>query len=140
MTPHEELFALGERLKKAARASESEDVAKPISDLEEAGQEYDPEVVKTRIRELAGEPNLENAHRAADAASDTFKLAKAEIISILQNELDERDDGFLENLKQEVDELKPLSTPDVAQHLSPTGQIMTSDTVVVGPETQIRRI
>ena len=75
-----------------------------------------------------------------DAASDTFKLAKAEIISILQNELDERDDGFLENLKQEVDELKPLSTPDVAQHLSPTGQIMTSDTVVVGPETQIRRI
>ena len=133
MTPYEELFALAERLKKAARASESEDVAKPIIDLEEAAQkigrsfsgswqgyhsrvyyarfsppppgahfsqewglmdtgptslgshgdwrEYDPKVVKARIRELAGEPHLENAHKAADAASDTFEFAKSEIIS-----------------------------------------------------------
>jgi predicted nucleotide-binding protein len=189
LTPYEELFALVEKLKKAARASESEDVAKPISDLEEAAQkigrsfsgswqgyhsrvyyarfsppppgahfsqewglmdtgptslgshedwrEYDPEVVKARIRELAGEPHLENAHKAADAASDTFEFAKSEIISILQNELDERDDGFLQSLKKQVDELKPLSTFEVAQHLTPKGQIMTRDTVVLGQGTQI---
>jgi predicted nucleotide-binding protein len=189
LTPHEELFALAESLKKAARGSESEDVAKPISDLEEAAQqigrsfsgswqgyhsrvyyagfsppppgahfsqewglmdnfasslgsrgdwrEYEPEVVNARIRELAGEPNLENAHKAADAALDTFEFAKSEIISILQNELDERDDGFLENLKNEVAKLEPLSTSEVAEHLSPKGQFMTRDTVVVGQGTQV---
>jgi predicted nucleotide-binding protein len=100
-------------------------------------REYDAEAVKARIRKLAGEPNLENAHKAADAASDTFKSAKSEIMSILQNELDERNDGFLENLKKEVDALKPLSTFEVAQHLSPKGGIMTRDTVVFGQGTQI---
>src|SRR5436309_774656 len=72
-----------------------------------------------------------------DAASETFDSAKAEIISILQSELEERADGFLENLKQEVERLKPLSTFDVAQHLSPKGQIITRDTVVLGQGTQV---
>lgn len=189
MTPDEELFALAERLKKAANVLESEDVSKPISALEEAARkigrsfsgswqgyhsrvyysdfsppppgahfsqewglmdtyasshgsqgdwrEYDFEIVKARIRELAEEPNLDKTHKAAESASDVFELAKAEITSILQNELDEREDGFLENLKKEVDELKPLSMHDVAQHLSPKGQFMTRDTVVFGQGTQI---
>lgn len=100
-------------------------------------REYDPEVVKAHIRELAGEPQLDKAHNAADEASNVFEFAKSEIISILQNEIDEREDGFLENLKKEVDELKPLSAFDVAQHLSHKGQIMTRDTVVLGQGTQI---
>lgn len=189
MTPHEELFAVAERLKKAAAAAEGEDVAKPTSDLEDAAQkigrsfsgswqgyharvyyagfsppppgahfsqewglmdtyasrhgsrgdwqEYDPEEVKARIRELAGEPDLEKPHKAAEAASQTFEFAKAEIISILQSELEERNDGFLENLQTEVEKLNTLSTIEVAQHLSPKGQIMTRDTVVLGQGTQI---
>ncbi len=189
LTPYEELFALAESLKKAARASECEDISKPIGDLEEAAQkvgrsfsgswqgyhslvyytdfsppppgahfsqewglmdnyasrlgsrgdwqEYDSEVVKAHIRKLAAEPNLDKAHMAADAASEAFEFAKSEIISILQNELDEREDGFLQNLKNEVDELKSISTFDVAQHLSPKGQIMTRDTVVLGQGIKI---
>jgi predicted nucleotide-binding protein len=189
LTPHEELFALAERLKKSVGAAENEDVAKPISALEKAAQkigrsssgswqgyhsrvyyagfsppppgahfseewglmdtyatslgshgdwrEYDAEEVKARIRKLAGEPNLENAHKAADAASETFEFTKSEIVSILQSELEERNDGFLESLKKEVEKLKPLSTFDVAQHLSPKGQIMTRDTVVLGQGTQV---
>lgn len=189
MTPHEELFALAEKLKKAAGEGDSEVVTTPIDALEEAAQkigrsfsgswqgyhsrvyyagfsppppgahfsqewglmdnyasslgsrgdwqEHDIEEVKARVRKLAGEPDLGKAHKVADAASETFDSAKAEIVSILQSELEERADGFLENLKQEVEKLTPLSTFDVAQHLSPKGQIMTRDTVVLGQGTQV---
>ena len=88
-------------------------------------REYDAEAVKAHIRKLAGEPNLDVAHKAAESASETFEYAKSEIISILQNELEQRNDGFLENLKKEVEKLNPLSSFEVAQHLSPKGQIMT---------------
>ena len=100
-------------------------------------REYDSEFVKAHIRKLAGEPNLEITHKATETASNTFAHDKSEIISILQNELEERDDGFLASLKKELDELKPLSTFEVAQHLSPKGQIITRDTVVLGQGTQI---
>jgi predicted nucleotide-binding protein len=189
VTSYEELFALAEKLKKAAGGGDSEELAKPISALEEAARkigrsfsgswqgyhsrvyyagfsppppgahfsqewglmdnygsslgsrgdwkEYDTEEVKARVRKLGGEVDLRKAHEVADAASEAFDSAKAEIISILQSELEERADGFLENLKKEVEELKPLSTADVAQHLSPKGQIMTRDTVVLGQGTQV---
>ncbi len=189
MTPHEELFALAEKLKKAANGADTDDLAKPLTALEEAArtigrsfsgswqgyhsrvyyagfsppppgahfsqewglmdnyasslgsrgdwQEYDAEEVKAHIRKLAGAPDLNKAHKAADAASATFEFAKSEIISVLQSELEEREDGFLENLKKEVEKLEPLSTFEVAQHLSPTGQIMTRDTVVLGQGTQV---
>ncbi len=189
MTPHEELFALAEKLKKAASGADSDDLAKPLSALEEAArtigrsfsgswqgyhsrvyyagfsppppgahfsqewglmdnyasslgsrgdwQEYDAEEVKAHIRKLAEAPDLDKAHKAADAASETFEFAKSEIISVLQSELEEREDGFLENLKKEVEKLEPLSTFEVVQHLSPKGQIMTRDTVVLGQGTQV---
>ena len=189
MTPHEELFALAEKLKKAASGVNSNKVDRPLSALEDAvqmldrsfsgswmgyhsrvyyrgfappppgahfsqewglmdtygsslgsrgeWQEYDPEDVKEHIQKLAGEPDLDVAHRAADAASATFEDAKPEIISILQNELEERDDGFLEDLKEQIEKLEPLSPFEVAQRLAPKGQIMTRDTVVLGQGTQI---
>lgn len=43
----------------------------------------------------------------------------------------------MENLKKEVEDLEPLSTSDVAQHLSPKRQIMTRDTVVIGQGTKV---
>lgn len=189
MTPHEELFALAERLKKVADSADSEDVTKPISALEGVAQkvgrsfsgswqgyhsrvyyagfsppppgahfshewglrdsyasshgshgdwrEYDIEEVKAHIRQLAGEPDLAKAHKAAVVASKTFELAKSEIISVLQGEIEGGDDGLLENLKKEVEKLNPLSTFEVAQHLSPKGQIMTRDTVVLGQGVQV---
>jgi len=100
-------------------------------------QEYDPEKVKGRVRMLAGEPDLEKAHNSADASSEIFDFAKAEIISVLQSELEERADGFLDNLKTELEKLNTISTFEVAQHLSPKGQIMTRDTVVLGQGTKI---
>lgn len=100
-------------------------------------KEYDAEDVNGRVRKLAGDADLRKAHEVADAASETFDSAKAEIISILQTELEDRSDVFLENLKKQLEELNPLSTGDVAEHLSPKGQIMTRDTVVLGQGTQV---
>ena len=189
MNPYEELFAIAERLRKAANGVDSDDIAEPLSAQEAAARligrsfsgswqgyhsrvyyadfsppppgahfsqewglmdnyasrlgshgdwrEYDAEMTKARIREDAGEPDLDKAHKAADAASETFEFAKSEIISVLQGELEERDDGFLENLKKEVEKLNPLSTFEVAEHLSPQGSIMTRDTVVLGQGKQI---
>lgn len=189
MTPHEELFALAERLNKVASAADGDDIAKPLSALEEAARtigrsfsgswqgyhsrvyyadlsppppgahfsqewglmdtylsslgsrgdwrEYTAEDIQRRIRKLAGEPILDNAHKAADAASKTFEFTKSEINSILQNELEERSDGFLETLKKEVEKLKPLSAFEIVQHLFPKGQIITRDTVVLGQGAQV---
>jgi hypothetical protein len=86
---------------------------------------------------MAGNPDLEKAHKSAKAALEIFKSAKSDIISILQVELEERHDEFLESLKEEVEKLKSLSISEIAQHLSPKGQIMTRDTVVLGQGTQV---
>jgi len=99
--------------------------------------EYDAEDVKAHIRKLAGEPDLDVAQKAADIANETFEAAQSEIVSILQNELEGPTDGFLEKLKKEIEELQPASAFDVAQHLSPKGQIMTRDTVTLGQGTQV---
>ena len=142
MNPHEELFALAEKLKRAASGAEGDDIAQPLSALEDAAQtvgrsfsgswqgyhshvyyadfappppgahfsqewglmhayasrlgsrggwrEYGAEDVKAHIRKLASEPDLNAAHKAAEAAAEAFESAKPEMISVLQNELEER--------------------------------------------------
>ncbi len=69
-------------------------------------REHDSEAVKSHIRELAGNPNLDRAHELAAAASETFETAQSDIVSILQTELESRDDGFLQNLKKEIEDLE----------------------------------
>lgn len=189
MTSHEELFALAEKLKRAADDADADMIAKPLCALEDAAEaigrsfsgswqgyhsrvyyaafsppppgahfsqewglmdnymsslgsrgdwcEYDPEDVKAHICELAGEPNLESAQATASAATETFEAAQSEIVSILQSELEGQVDVFLENLRNEIEKLGPMSVSDVAQHLSPKGQIMTRDTVTLGQGTQV---
>lgn len=100
-------------------------------------REYDLEEVNAHIHKLAGAPSLEKAVAAASAASEAFETAQSEIISILHTELEEHGDGFLEKLKKEIEELRPMSIADVAQHLSPKGQFMTRDTITIGQGTQV---
>ena len=100
-------------------------------------REYDAEEVKAFIRERAGTPDLEAAHEAAKTATEIFQAAQSEIVSILQNELEGKVDGFLDDLKKKVEELEPLSPFEVAQHLAPKGQIMTRDTVTLSQGTQV---
>jgi predicted nucleotide-binding protein len=100
-------------------------------------REYTKEQVKNYILNIAGNPDLAPAAEAAARANEVFQSCKAEILSVLQNELAETEDGFLEDLKTEIEKLETASPYDVADHLSPKGQVMTRDTVVVGQGTQV---
>lgn len=100
-------------------------------------KEYTSDDVKAHVRKLAGNPDLEVAHIAADTASEVFDSAKSEVISIIQSELDERDDGFLAGLKEEIEKLETLTSGEVADRISPKGHIMTRDTIVIGQGTQL---
>lgn len=97
--------------------------------------EFDPEVVKARIYKMAGEPDLDASREAAEKAQELFSSSKSEIMSILTNELDERADGFLAKLKDDLEKLEPMSKGDVMQHWSPKGQIITRDMLAAGQGT-----
>ncbi len=100
-------------------------------------RECDPEDVKALILKKAGEPDLDIAQKAAKAASETFDSAKAEIVSVLQNEIEERNDAFLEDLKTQIGKLNPLSSWEIAQRIAPKGTFMTRDTIVLGQGAQV---
>ena len=100
-------------------------------------REFDSEDVIAHIYQMAGEPDLDASREAAGKAQELFDSLKSEILSILTNELDERADGFLVKLKDDLDRLEPMSKADVAQHWSPKGQIMTRDTLALGQGTQV---
>jgi predicted nucleotide-binding protein len=100
-------------------------------------REFDPEEVKAQIRRIAGNPNLKTAHDAAEKAAAEFNSLKSEIMSILESEIDGQADTFLTKLKNDLDQLEPLSAFDVAQHWSPKGAIMTRDTLAMGQGTKI---
>lgn len=110
-----------------------------VSSLGSTGDwhEYDFKGVKQYIQHIAGEPNLANAYSAANKAAEVFEFSKSELVSILQNELDDCDDSFLENLKAQLNKLRPMSAFEIAQARSPKGQIMTRDTIVIGQGTLV---
>jgi predicted nucleotide-binding protein len=99
--------------------------------------EYESEAVKEHIRQTAGDPDLTRARSLADRAAEAFEFSKSELASILQNELDDRGDAFLEGLKEQLEKLTPMSPFDVARARAPKGQMITRDSVVVGQGTQV---
>lgn len=100
-------------------------------------KEFDPERVKTYVRDIAGNPDLTEARSASEHAVELFQFSKSELISIIQNELDVGSDAFLEGLKTQVEKLRSMSPADVAQALSPRGRFMTRDTIVLGQGQQV---
>lgn len=100
-------------------------------------KEFDPESVKKHIRDIAGNPDLTEARSASEHAVEVFQFSKSELISIIQNQLDDCTDAFLEGLKAQVEKLRFMSPSNVAQALSPRGQFMTRDTIVLGQGSQV---
>lgn len=99
--------------------------------------EYAPKSVKEAIYSQCTNSDLSKAREDCKKANTEFDRINAEIVSILQNELDERADTFLEGLLEETKELKPLTPSEIAEHRSPKGQIMTRDTIVLGQGTKV---
>jgi len=100
-------------------------------------RQFDPEDVKAHIWALSNNASLERARTAAVTASEVFRSCKSDILSILQNEIDERTDGFLTKLKEDVEGLEPLSTGDVAQHWAPHGSIISRDMLAIGQGNKV---
>lgn len=100
-------------------------------------REYPFDEVKQHVLRLAGNPDLSAARAAAEAADAAFNHAKAEITSIFQTELDGGDDGFIQNLNEQMRALEVLSPAEVADRLHQGGQVMTRDTIVLGQGTQL---
>jgi hypothetical protein len=100
-------------------------------------REFDFDYVKNYVLELAGNPDLEIARRVAADASEVFDSAKSEIVSVLQTDLDQKPDPFLNKLKTEIEELEPASSSVVANHWSPKGQAITRDTLALGQGIQL---
>jgi hypothetical protein len=110
-----------------------------IGDMGSSGRwrEYPFEEVKQRVLRLAGNPDLSAARASAEAADGAFNHAKGEITSIFQTELDGGDDGFIQNLNEQIRALEVLSPAEVADRLRHRGQIITRDTIVLGQGTQL---
>ena len=102
-----------------------------------AWEEYDAEQVKTVIRDLAKNPDLTDARTAEKKARETFDPAKGEITSILENELQDRPDRFLDKLRSDLNDLAPMSKFEVAEAWRPKGQLITRDTTAAGQGSQI---
>ena len=100
-------------------------------------REFAFDEVQECIRSAAGSPDLTVARATAERAGAVFEFSRSELLSVLHNELDDRADPFLENLKAQTEKLHLMSTSEVAQRWVPKGQIMTRDTVVLGQGTQV---
>ncbi|WP_419914621.1 TIR domain-containing protein [Hoeflea sp.] len=99
--------------------------------------EYDADELTRKLRAKAGNPDLDEVNLAATAAAKKFEEASASIESIILTENSDGTDTFLNRLKDELDNLKPLSPVEVVSEWAPKGQIMTRDTVTIGQGTQV---
>ena len=100
-------------------------------------REYHTDYIRDHILDMAGQPNLSDASEASKIADKEFNTCQSEINSIIQNELEDGDGPFLEKLLSELEKLKPTTAFEVADHMSPAGQFLTRDTVVLGQGMKI---
>lgn len=99
--------------------------------------EYRFNDVVNHIHANAGNPSLDSAREAAKLARTAFEDAKSEIASVLQTELSNQPDTFLEKLLADLEKFKLATSMDIAQHWMPKGQIITRDMIALGQGNQV---
>lgn len=99
--------------------------------------EYDPGEVRRAIEGDAGSSDLEQARSETKEALAAFDDAKANIVSILSNEIERQADSFLGKLLEELEPLEGLSPLAVADRWHNKGQVMTRDTTAIGQGTKV---
>lgn len=122
-----------------AQFSKETGISRPLQHNETVGnwEEFDPEIVKLRILELAGTPDSDNFHQAEKIAIEAFDFAKSEMMSILETELASREDSFLRKLRDDLENLKATSKMDFVHLWTPRGQILISDTLALNQGNQL---
>ena len=99
--------------------------------------EYEDDVVRHAIYKKAGNPDMQPAEELAETAKHTFEDCKAEVLSLLTTALEEYEDSFLTNLKEEAEKCLVLSKHDCIKRLQPSGQFSTLDTLAAEQNLRI---
>jgi hypothetical protein len=94
--------------------------------------ELKPEEVSEYIEDLAGHPDLSTPRNIAKKAKSEFNTIKMDFDSIIETELADHSDKFLEKMRGEIDQLAPLSISKIIDFLSPKTQFMTRDAAAMG--------
>ena len=100
-------------------------------------REVDRDSLKDHIYEQAGRVDLSALREERKKAEQLLHDAKAELESILSNELAGKPDPFIEKLQTDLGKLNPLTAQQVARAWAPQGQIITRDMVALGQGSQI---
>lgn len=99
--------------------------------------EYDPAEVRALIEKNAAVSDLSQARSDTETALKIFYDAKADIVSILSNELQRNSDKFLTKLLEEVELLEGLSPLAIAGLWNNRGQVMTRDSIAAGQGARV---
>ncbi len=99
--------------------------------------EYEEDVVRSAIYKKAGNPGMHPVQEFAETAKHTFEDCKAEVLSLLTTALEEYEDSFLTNLKEEAEKCRVLSKHDCIKRLQPSGQFSTLDTLAADQNLRI---
>lgn len=102
-----------------------------IQDTTDDWQEFDEEAVEKAIYQFAQNPNLKHAEEIAEGATKAFENDKFEVLSLLSTALAEREDGFLAQIKSEIDKTTVLSRALIIRGLRPSGEFMTRDALAM---------
>ena len=95
-------------------------------------REFSPESVRAYIYEQAGDPDLSAARGIAQNAVSAFDAIKNEAVPLLEHELSNSPDAFLNRLKEDLQKLRAVTKSTVVQSIKPSGQIMTRDMTAMG--------
>lgn len=82
-------------------------------------EEHDFDAVQRAIREAAGNPDLGASQSVAREAREVFEDSRAELVSILSVMLEEREDNFVAQLREEAEGLEFHSASDFVRALLP---------------------
>jgi predicted nucleotide-binding protein len=96
-----------------------------------AWQQFDPGQVMAFIQRLGGNPDLSAARTIAETGRKVADRAKSDMLSILESEMAEGRDGFLEKLKAEIEQSTEVTLSDAIDFLTPRGQVMTRDSLAL---------
>lgn len=99
--------------------------------------EYPSELVKSKIYEQAGDPNLSDAEEASSELTSLVDRACGEFLSILSVTLDARDDTFLENLQKKAEGIEIPTYTKLCEAMLPSGQMMSRDSNAILAGIQI---
>ena len=97
----------------------------------EGWAEFKAEDITATIYELANNPNLEPACKYNDEATNEFDTQKSTSLSIIETELPNSNENFLQRLKDEIEKLSVKTEAKITRALRPTGNVISSDYIAL---------